>query len=152
MVGIGLVFTYQRAATLVALTQPKKLHELMTKNQFATSVNLLGSTFQRSIIIIEFCPKCFHPLDDSDDDGRLCPACRWFGDKAEICITPPPPTSLELAFTQMLALYRDICRMELLAEQVAEGKPEHRKHLNAVKARVSHARHSLLHMFRSVLP
>jgi len=115
------------------------------------TLNGWGKT-NRSAVIAEFCPKCFHPLDDSDDDGRLCPACRWFGDKAEICTSPPPPTDLELAFIQMLALYRDVCRMELLTEQVAEGKPEHRRHLNAVKARGSHAKHSLLHLFRSVLP
>lgn len=93
-----------------------------------------------------FCPECYHPLDSNfDDDGRLCPACRWFGDKSEVCQNPPPPSNLELAFAQLLAMYRDVCRMELLAEQLVESGPEH---LTAIRARVSNARHSILYLFR----
>lgn len=96
-----------------------------------------------------FCPKCYHPLDDnSDDDARLCPACRWFGDKLEVCENPPAPTNLELAFTQLLAMYRDVCRMELLAEQLTESDPKYGHALIAIKARVSNARHSILYLFR----
>lgn len=97
----------------------------------------------------EFCPQCFHPLDDSDDDGRLCTACGWFGDKSEVLDKPPPPTSLELAFIQMLSLYRDICRLELLAEQIAEHNPETTKQLHPVQVRVACARQSLIHLFRN---
>jgi len=100
--------------------------------------------------MVIFCPKCYHPLDDdSDDDARLCSACRWFGDKSEICENPPAPTKIELAFTQLLAMYRDVCRMEQLAEQLIENSgPEYKRALIAIKARVSNARHSILYLFR----
>lgn len=96
----------------------------------------------------EFCPKCYYPLGLSEDDGRLCEACRWFGDQSEICATPPTPNDLELAFTQLLALYRDACRMELLAEQLAEGRADYEAELKMIRARVNHGQHSLLHFFR----
>ena len=101
-------------------------------------------------IVATFCPECYHPLDDdSNDDGRLCPACRWFGDKSEVCHNPPAPTNLELAFAQLLAIYRDVCRMELLAEQLIESSSSKYDHaLIAIKARVAHARHSILYFFR----
>lgn len=96
-----------------------------------------------------FCPKCYHPLDDDpDDDARLCSACRWFGDKSEVCENPPPPTEIELAFAQLLAMYRDVCRMELLAEQLIENNSEYDRSLAAIRARVSNARHSILYLFR----
>lgn len=96
-----------------------------------------------------FCPRCHYPLDDDPhDDSRLCLACRWFGDKSETDATPPPPDSLELAFLQLLALYRDVCRLELLAEQIAKDIPEHVVKFNAIKERVLHAGHCLLFMFR----
>ncbi len=99
-----------------------------------------------------FCPKCYHPLDnDSDDDARLCSACHWFGDKLEICENPPTPTEIELAFTQLLAMYRDVCRMELLAEQLVKNSGfeyKYKRALIAIKARVSNARHSILYLFR----
>ena len=97
----------------------------------------------------EFCPKCYYPLDDSDDDGRLCGTCKWFGDKSEVETTPPTSADLELAFVQMLSLYRDVCRLELLAERVAEQYPKYQSKLNVIKARVSQARHSLLYIFRN---
>ena len=96
----------------------------------------------------EFCPECYYPLGPSEDDGRLCEACRWFGDQSEICAKPPAPDDLELAFLQLLALYRDVCRMELMAEQLAEGRKDYEVNLRAIRARVGHARHSILHLFR----
>lgn len=97
----------------------------------------------------EFCPKCYYPLGLSEDDGRLCEACHWFGDQSEICATPPAPDNLELAFTQLLALYRDICRIELVAEQLTEGQANYEAKLRVIQARVGHARHSILHLFRT---
>jgi len=100
--------------------------------------------------VTEFCPRCFHPLEMSDDDGRLCIACHWFGDKLEVCKKPPPPTDLELAFVQMLSLYRDICRLELLAEQLAKTQPVACElQLRDIQKRVTSARHSLIHLFRN---
>jgi len=99
----------------------------------------------------EFCPRCYHPLDtinEADDDGRLCSVCSWFCDKIEVCKTPPVPTTLELAFAQLLILYRDVCRIELMAEQFTENQPDYSKKLVVVRARVQQARHSILHLFR----
>lgn len=98
----------------------------------------------------EFCPKCYHPLEPSEDDARLCGVCSWFGDQSEICAAPPTPDDLELAFSQLLALYRDVCRMELMAEQLAEGREGYEKSLRAVRARANHARHSILHLYREI--
>lgn len=100
--------------------------------------------------IAEFCPKCYYPLGLSEDDGRLCEACRWFGDQSEICATPPVSDDLELVFTQLLALYQDVCRMELLAEQLAEGQANYEARLKAIRVKVSHARHSILYLFRAI--
>lgn len=96
----------------------------------------------------EFCPKCYYPLDKSDDDSRLCIACQWFGDKTEVRTKPPDLTPIELVFLQLTTLYRDVCRLELFAEQLAEGRPEHQNKLAFIKTRVAHSRHSLLHLFR----
>jgi len=99
----------------------------------------------------EFCPKCFYPLDMIvNDDGRLCAVCDWFGDKSEVCKKPPAPNDLELAFAQLLVLYRDVCRMELLAEQLAENSTNYDESLKAVRARASHARHSILYFFHVI--
>lgn len=111
--------------------------------------------------MVKFCPKCFHPLEasneTSDDDGRLCEICRWFGDKSEVLDVPPPPSSFELGFIQMLALFRDVCRLELLAEQLTEhvGKltPDvestFKPIITVMRKRVDSAKHSLIYLFRS---
>ena len=104
------------------------------------------------MLTAEFCPTCFYPLETaSDDDGRLCAVCNWFGDKSEVCSKPPAHTDLELAFAQLLVLFRDVCRMELLAEQLVENSSEtYDKSLKAVRERASHARHSILHFFHAI--
>ncbi len=96
----------------------------------------------------EFCPRCYYPLEPSEDDARLCGVCNWFGDKTEICSTPPVPDDLELAFSQLLALYRDVCRMELLAEELAKGGSNCEASVRTIRTRANHARHSILHLFR----
>lgn len=96
----------------------------------------------------EFCPKCHYPLEPSEDSGRLCEVCHWFGDETEICPTPPMPDDLELAFSQLLALYRDVCRMELMAEGLAEGNANYDASVRSIRTRANHARHSILHLFR----
>lgn len=107
--------------------------------------------------MITFCPTCYHPLEEvdtepnaDDDGGRLCPACQWFGDKSEVCTQPPEPSQIELAFLQLVAMYRDICRLELLAEQLVEGHPKHQKQLDFIKKRIEHAKHSLFYLFRGM--
>lgn len=100
---------------------------------------------------IEFCPICYYPLDtfDPSDEGRLCHVCNWFGDKAEVCTKPPMPDDLELACVQLIRHYREICRLELIGEQLVEGLPDEAISLANLKFRVQQALHSILHFFRS---
>jgi len=103
------------------------------------------------MMTVEFCPKCFYPLETTiSDDGRLCAVCNWFGDKSEVCNKPPTPSDLDLAFAQLLVLFREVCRMELLAEQLVENSANYDKSLKAVRARAAHARHSILHFFHAI--
>ena len=74
-------------------------------------------------MMVEFCPRCGTPVDTSGDDTRLCDACGWFGDNAETAKRPPDPIEVYpvCALLQTLALYRDVCRNELKAEQYCEA-------------------------------
>ena len=96
----------------------------------------------------DFCPKCYYPLPPSDDDGRLCEACQWWGDKSEALPQPPIPSDLETAFAQLLALYREVCRMEYLAEDLADGLPQFQEALVRVRSRVMVAQANIVQLFR----
>lgn len=96
----------------------------------------------------EFCPKCYYPLLSSDDDSCLCEACQWWGDKSEALMMPPIPSDLETAFAQMLALYREVCRMEVLAEDLAQGVPQFQEALIRIRSRATVARTNLMYLFR----
>lgn len=99
---------------------------------------------------IEFCPICYYPLEtfDLSDEGRLCHVCDWFGDKAEVCIKPPISDNLELACIQLLSRYREVCRLELIGEQLAEGLSDESVSLANLKFWTQRAQHSILHFFR----
>jgi len=96
----------------------------------------------------EFCPKCYYPLLSSDDDSRLCEACQWWGDKIEALSLPPIPSDLETAFAQLLALYREICRMECVAEDLAQGLPQFQEALIRIRSQVAVARANIMQLFR----
>jgi len=65
-------------------------------------------------------------------------------------MAPPSADDLELAFSQLLAMYRDVCRMELMAEQLAEGRADYTASLRSVRMRANQARHSILHLFHVI--
>jgi len=71
----------------------------------------------------EFCPRCTAPLEISREADRLCEVCGWFGDQQEAL--PAPSNTGEfnpvLAVAQTLELYRDVCRQELIAEQIYDA-------------------------------
>ena len=71
----------------------------------------------------EFCPRCPAPLETSRDADRLCEVCGWFGDQQEALLAPPASDVLNpvLAAAQTLELYRDVCRKELVAEQIYDA-------------------------------
>jgi len=71
----------------------------------------------------QFCPRCAAPLDTSGDTGRLCETCGWFGDASETLSAPPQSDEFNpvLAALQALDLYRDVCRGELIAEQMFDA-------------------------------
>ena len=71
----------------------------------------------------EFCPRCTAPLETSRDADRLCEVCGWFGDQQEVLLVPPRSDVFNpvLAAAQTLELYRDVCRKELMAEQIYDA-------------------------------
>ena len=102
---------------------------------------------------VEFCPECYYPLDSSNDDGRLCSACNWFGDKAETHKKPHVPNDLEVAFVQLLRIYRDQCRMEIVAEQFSEAVkeecPDAATEILKVRELVRRSEYSIIRLFRA---
>jgi hypothetical protein len=100
----------------------------------------------------EFCPKCGTPLDDSGDECRYCDACGWFGDSGETAKAPPPSDQFNpvLAAVQALTLFRDVCRQELVAEQVYDAGNATEADLRKVKTEVRNALHSLVELFTAL--
>jgi len=97
----------------------------------------------------EFCPRCAAPLETSRDDDRLCEVCGWFGDRQEVLLVPPQTDVLNpvLAAAQTLELYRDICRNELIAEQVYDAGWVTEGDLRKVHIARRHATHSIIQLF-----
>ena len=100
----------------------------------------------------EFCPKCGLPLDTSGDDSRLCEACGWFGDYEETAKKPSDPEVFNpvLATLQALALYRDVCRDELIAEQIYDAGAATETDLRRVKLAARDSLHSLVAVFTAL--
>ena len=67
-----------------------------------------------------YCPRCDSPLhhEDPKDSARLCDVCGWFGDWEETLAQPLGEWNPALEASKALAGYRDICRQELLLEQL----------------------------------
>jgi len=97
----------------------------------------------------EFCPRCTAPLESADDPGRLCDVCGWFGDRMEVLSAPPRNDEFNpvLAAAQTLELYRDVCRKELLAEQIYDAGNATEAELQRVRMARRHAAHSIIEMF-----
>jgi len=82
----------------------------------------------------EFCPRCTAPLESSRDADRLCEVCGWWGDQQEV----------------LLELYRDVCRKELLAEQIYDAGNATEADLQRVRLARRHAVHSIIEMLVSL--
>ncbi len=97
----------------------------------------------------EFCPRCTAPLETSQDADRLCDVCGWFGDQQEALLVPPQTDVINpvLAAAQTLELYRDVCRKELIAEQVFDAGNATEADLRRVHMARWHAAHSIIAMF-----
>jgi hypothetical protein len=97
----------------------------------------------------EFCPRCTAPLESSRDADRLCEVCGWFGDQQEALLAPPASDVLNpvLAAAQTLELYRDVCRTELVAEQIYDAGNATEAELQRVRLARRHAVHSIVEMF-----
>jgi hypothetical protein len=100
----------------------------------------------------EFCPRCGSPVDTSGDDTRLCDACGWFGDNTETARTPPDTGEFNpvLAAAQTIMLFREVCRQELVAEQVYATGAATAADLRRVKTEARYALHSLVEMFTAL--
>jgi hypothetical protein len=100
----------------------------------------------------EFCPRCTAPLESSRDADRLCEVCAWWGDQQEVLLVPPQGDVFNpvLAAAQTLELYRDVCRKELLAEQIYDAGNVVEADLQRVHIARRHAAHSIIEMFVSL--
>ena len=97
----------------------------------------------------EFCPRCTAPLETSRDADRLCEVCGWWGDQQEALLVPPKSDVFNpvLAAAQTLELYREVCRHELIAEQVYDAGDGTEAELQRVHMARRHAAHSIIEMF-----
>ena len=96
----------------------------------------------------EFCPRCTAPLETSQDAARLCEVCGWWGGQEEVLLAPPRDVeNPALAAAQSLELYRDVCRKELVAEQVYDAGNYTEADLHKVHAACRHAARSIISMF-----
>jgi hypothetical protein len=97
----------------------------------------------------EFCPRCTAPLETSRDADRLCEVCGWWGDQQEALLMPPRRDVLNpvLAAAQTLELYRDVCRQELIGEQVYDAGNGTEAQLCRLRMARRHAAHSIIEMF-----
>ena len=97
----------------------------------------------------EFCPRCTAPLETARDPARLCEVCGWFGDQQEALLVPPRGEVFNpvLAAAQTLELYRDVCRKELIAEQIYDAGNATEADLGRVRIARRHAAHSIIEMF-----
>lgn len=100
----------------------------------------------------EFCPKCRTPIDtiDHQDTARLCPGCGWFGDTEETNKVAEATTNMDNNVLQTLALYRNVCRQELLAEAGYNRGLLPLREFLAVKACVDDATQNLMFMYRAM--
>jgi hypothetical protein len=101
----------------------------------------------------EFCPRCTWPLEFSHDPDRLCEVCGWFGDQSEILEKPPSrPDRLNpiLAVVQCLALYREVCQKELIAEQMYDAGDVTEDDLRKIRLTCRHAIDAAVKMFVSL--
>jgi len=99
--------------------------------------------------VAEFCPRCTAPLEAAPDPARLCEVCGWFGDWQEVLCTPPKTDVFNpvMAAAQALELFRDVCRKELVAEQVYDAGNATEADLRQVRIARRHATHALIEMF-----
>jgi hypothetical protein len=97
----------------------------------------------------EFCPRCTAPLETDGDSSRLCEVCGWFGDSAEALSKPPRPDRINpvLAAAQCLDLYRDVCRKELIAEQIYDAGNATEADIRTVRTARRYATNAIIELF-----
>ncbi len=97
----------------------------------------------------EFCPRCNSPVEFDPDPARLCEVCGWFGDRSEMFDKPPAPKGINpvLAAAQCLELYRDVCRRELVAEQLYDAGDATEADIAKVRAARRHATNAIIELF-----
>ena len=98
----------------------------------------------------EYCPKCGRLLAQSSDDDRLC-ACGWWGDKSETEQDVEDVQSFVLESAgEMLDLFRDACRKEILAEAIAENNPAAAVDMPRIRQAIRGAKISILTLIGSL--
>lgn len=101
---------------------------------------------------MEYCPKCHNPLESSTDDDRLCEQCGWWGGAGEVCLQSKVVTDTATNIRQLLALYRDSCRKELILESAYQQG--HLARVEMIKARhcVAQSAESIIAMVVALSP
>jgi hypothetical protein len=109
----------------------------------------LAQSSLRRFPILEFCPRCAAPLETSRDADRLCEVCGWWGGQEEVLSAPPQTDVVNpvLTASQVLELYRDACRYELIGEQVCDAGNATETDLRRVRVARRHAADSIIAMF-----
>ena len=92
------------------------------------------------------------PVDTGGDERRICDTCGWFGDNAETAKRPPDTDDFNpvLAAVQALALFRDVCRHELVAEQIYDAGYATEADIRKVKTDARNSLYALVELFTAL--
>ena len=94
-----------------------------------------------------YCPRCTSPIK-TDESDCLCEVCGWWGDRGETLADQMPDVfNPGRAAATTLELYRDICRKEMLMEQLYDAGNATEKDLQQVAALRKSTIASMIEMF-----
>lgn len=94
---------------------------------------------------MSYCPKCWSEIAIADE--CLCDACGWFGDPKEVLAKPGKDFNFTGAAVQVLGLFRDACRQELLMEQLYDAGVVVEHQLNRARLLRRDAIQTIIEMF-----
>jgi len=94
---------------------------------------------------MSYCPRCWYPI--VVDTECSCDLCGWFGDPKEVLPTPGKDFNLTHAVVQTLECYRQVCRDELMIEQLYDLGEAVERDVNQVRSVTRGMVHQLVEMF-----
>jgi hypothetical protein len=94
-----------------------------------------------------YCPRCTSPIK-TDEPDCLCEVCGWFGDASETLAEQTPDVfSPGRSAIATMELYRDICRKELIAEQLYDAGDATEEDLHKIAAQRRESVNLMVTMF-----